>query len=222
MTKPPKNPAAPPANNWRNRVTGYGEEDPSSLLANPKNWRIHPESQQAALGAVLDQVGWVGVGAIVNKRTGFVVDGHARVALAIARNEPSIPVAYVDLSEAEENLILASYDSISAAAVTDADKLTELLGGIEIANPALDALFGDLMDAGRQISLEDVGGDGAADSSGEGGSDGRLPADRAAIKAVLHAEEVTTFETALRATGEINRGRALMAVCQYYLDNAKG
>ena len=29
-----------------------------------------------------------------NKRTGFVVDGHLRVSLAISRKEPSIPVGY--------------------------------------------------------------------------------------------------------------------------------
>src|SRR4030042_356185 len=39
--------------NWRNRIIGEGEEPPDQLLANPGNWRIHPQAQQAAL-AVLD------------------------------------------------------------------------------------------------------------------------------------------------------------------------
>src|SRR6266704_2927845 len=34
---------------WRNRIVGHGEEDPEQLLANPKNWRIHPKNQQDAL-----------------------------------------------------------------------------------------------------------------------------------------------------------------------------
>src|SRR5690348_10145058 len=80
---------------WRNRIVGHGEEDPEQLLANPNNWRIHPKSQQDALKGVLSEVGWV-QDVIVNKRTGFVVDGHARVALAISAGE-RVPVVYVDL-----------------------------------------------------------------------------------------------------------------------------
>jgi type V secretory pathway adhesin AidA len=35
---------------WRNRIVGSGTEDPEKLLANPKNWRIHPKAQREALG----------------------------------------------------------------------------------------------------------------------------------------------------------------------------
>jgi hypothetical protein len=35
---------------------------------------------------------------MVNRRTGFVVDGHARVEEALSRHEPTVPVLYVDLS----------------------------------------------------------------------------------------------------------------------------
>jgi len=27
---------------WRNRIVGTGEEAPDQLLANPQNWRTHP------------------------------------------------------------------------------------------------------------------------------------------------------------------------------------
>jgi len=111
---------------WRNRIVGMGEEAPDQLLANVKNWRIHPKNQQDALSGVLNSVGWV-TGVIVNKRSGTIVDGHLRAALSISRNEPTIPVIYVDLTEAEEALILATLDPISAMAATDADKLRELM-----------------------------------------------------------------------------------------------
>lgn len=64
-------PAAPVA--WRNRIVGEGMEDADQLLANPRNWRIHPKAQQDALEGVLREVGWV-QRVIVNQRTGFVVD----------------------------------------------------------------------------------------------------------------------------------------------------
>jgi hypothetical protein len=59
---------------WRNRIVGHGEEDPEQLLANPKNWRIHPKAQQDALAGVLAQVGWV-QDVIVNQRVRGSVGG---------------------------------------------------------------------------------------------------------------------------------------------------
>jgi hypothetical protein len=73
---------------------------PDQLLANPKNFRVHPRHQQDALKGVLSEVGWV-QDVIVNVRTNTVVDGHLRVMLALRHNEPTIPVKYVDLSQAE-------------------------------------------------------------------------------------------------------------------------
>jgi hypothetical protein len=67
------------------------EEAPDQLFANPANWRIHPKAQQDALAGALDQVGWVQQ-VPVNRRTGFVVDGHAWVALALTRGEATVPV----------------------------------------------------------------------------------------------------------------------------------
>jgi len=75
---------------WRNRITGSGEEAPDQLLANPANWRIHPKAQQEALAGALDQVGWVQQ-VLVNRRSGFVADGHAKVALALASCQAGVP-----------------------------------------------------------------------------------------------------------------------------------
>lgn len=130
---------------WRNRIVGMGEEKPDQLLANVANWRIHPKNQQDALSGVLNQVGWV-TGVIVNRRTGFVVDGHLRAALSISRNEPTVPVIYVDLSEEEEALILATLDPISAMAGRDSDALNELLKGIEVDDAAIQSLLDSLVD----------------------------------------------------------------------------
>lgn len=53
---------------------------------------------------------------MINRQTGLVVDGHARAALAISRNEPSVPVLYVDLSPEGEAVVLATLDPIGAMA----------------------------------------------------------------------------------------------------------
>jgi hypothetical protein len=135
--------AAAPATPWRSRIVGTGEEAPDQLLANPRNWRLHPRNQQAALAGSLDALGWVQQ-VMVNRQTGFVVDGHARVALAISRNEPSVPVLYVDLSPDEEALVLVTLDPISAMATADEAKLNELLAEVTVDDAGLLRLLGDL------------------------------------------------------------------------------
>lgn len=133
---------------WRNRIVGSGIESPEKLLANPKNWRLHPDEQREALGEVLAKVGWV-QRVVVNQQTGFVVDGHLRAAMAVRANEP-VPVLYVDLSPAEEALILATFDPISALAEREDKRLDALLAELRLSEigqglgSSLDSLLKDL------------------------------------------------------------------------------
>ncbi len=144
--------AAPPTSAWQNRIVGSGEADPTQLLVNPGNWRTHPANQRAALRGSLDTVGWVQQ-VLVNQRSGFVVDGHARVALAVTRGEPTVPVLYVDLDPDEEAIVLATLDPIGAMADSDGAKLEALLAGITVDDAGLLALLGDL--AGPKAGLVD-------------------------------------------------------------------
>jgi len=128
---------------WRNRIVGSGEVEPAGLIAHPANWRRHPLGQRTALGAALDAVGWVGQ-VLVNRQTGRLVDGHLRVELALARGEPTVPVLYVELFEAEERLVLATLDPLAAMAEAERDALAALLDGLEPADTALAALLDDL------------------------------------------------------------------------------
>jgi DNA modification methylase len=137
---------------WRNRITGHGEIDPRELMANPSNWRTHPADQQHALTGALSEVGWV-AGVLVNRTTGHLVDGHLRVELAIARGEPSIPVAYVELTPEEEDLVLASLDPIGAMASVERAALAELLARTETADADLQALLTELADRNGIRSL---------------------------------------------------------------------
>ena len=129
--------------NLRSRIVGEGVEAPDQLLANPLNWRTHPKEQVDALEGLLREVGWV-QRVIVNRTTGHIVDGHARVELALRRSEPSVPVLYVALTEEEERLVLASLDPIGGLAGTDAETLARLLEGVETTDPALQALLDGL------------------------------------------------------------------------------
>ncbi len=131
---------------WRNRIVGHGDEPPDQLLANPGNWRVHPKEQQQALAGALAEVGWVAQ-VLVNRTTGHLVDGHLRVELAIDRGEPTIPVTYVELSEDEERLVLASLDPLAAMAVAEKDALEALLAGLSTDDEALAKLLAELAEA---------------------------------------------------------------------------
>jgi len=97
------------------------------FLANPGNYRKHPTAQENVLTGVLDTVGWVQE-VIINKTTGHMVDGHLRVKAALSRSEDEpVPYKVVELTEAEEALVLATYDPISAMAFNDEAVLKEVL-----------------------------------------------------------------------------------------------
>ncbi len=128
---------------WRNRIVGSGEEAPDQLLANPRNWRVHGAAQRDALRGSLDTVGWVAP-LMVNQRTGFVVDGHARIEEAISRGERTVPVLYVDLSPEEEALILATFDPLTAMASASTERLAELLAEVTVDDEGLRRLLAQL------------------------------------------------------------------------------
>jgi DNA methylase len=141
---------------WQNRIVGHADVPPDQLVANPANWRTHPREQQRALAGALSEVGWVQQ-VIVNQQTGHLIDGHLRVELALARNEPVVPVVYVDLSESEERMVLAAYDPLGSAATADRAKLEELLAALTPTDDALQALLDELADKNgiRRLGLTD-------------------------------------------------------------------
>lgn len=129
---------------WNNRIVGHEDVDPGVLHANPLNWRVHPEGQQAALASVMGKVGWV-QSVVVNRRTGSIVDGHLRVSLALQNGQPTVPVVWVDLSDEEEREMLATLDPIAMMAETDGRMLNDLLASVDEMDPALAAILDGLV-----------------------------------------------------------------------------
>jgi len=144
----------------KNRIVGSGEEQLDQIMFNPRNWRIHPLSQQDALKGVLEEVGWVQQ-VIINKRTGNLIDGHLRCQLAAREGQKTIPVVYVDVSEDEEALVLATLDPIAAMAATDKQKLNELFAGIESENENIQKMIAEVAEKegviGDLPTLDDLG-----------------------------------------------------------------
>ena len=103
----------------------------------------------------------------------------------------------------------------------DHARLDDLLRGIDVTDPALADLFDGMLDDSRQNVFADAGDDGD-ESAGAPGGGRKLGEKSAQIKPVLYVEEISIFERALRATGETNRGKAIIQVCQAYLEQTEG
>jgi hypothetical protein len=88
-------------------------------------------------------------GATVNRTTGRLLDGHLRVELAIAAGEASVPVTYVELTEEEERLVLASFDPLGAMATADARRLEDLLASLKPSDDALREMLSGLAEQHR-------------------------------------------------------------------------
>ena len=126
---------------WQNRITRYGEAAPGELLANEKNWRTHPQAQQDALEGALRTVGVV-QNIIVNERSEKLLDGHLRVEMAIRSGQPTVPITFVDLSDEEEALILATIDLVTGLAGTNQELLDSLITDIRLSDLGMELGMG--------------------------------------------------------------------------------
>jgi len=133
-------PKAPIDDKFKNRIVGTGSINPNKIKTNPLNFRKHPGLQKDAMEGILEEVGWV-QNVIVNKTTGRLIDGHLRHDIAVQNKEPKIPVLYVELSEAEERLILATLDPIAELATKDRKLYEQLTSQIETDNHFLSMLL---------------------------------------------------------------------------------
>ncbi len=129
---------------WQNRIVEYGQQPAGQFLAHDLNARRHPNEQRDALRGSLNAVGWIAP-VIVSQRSGKLLDGHARIEEALSRNESApVPFVSVDVTEAEEAIILGTFDPIAGLATYDREVLDTLLREIETNDAGLQNLLEDL------------------------------------------------------------------------------
>ena len=128
---------------WNNRIVKYADVPPEQLLANPNNYRRHPKAQQQALSGIIEEIGYYDP-VLCQIDTDLVIDGHLRVELALRTNQPTIPVKYVNLTDAEAALALATFDPVSAMATADASQLDALLREVSTSDAAVMQMLSEL------------------------------------------------------------------------------
>jgi len=113
-----------------NRIKELRYIPASELRANPKNWRKHPTQQQKMLRTMFNEVGYIDalIGRDVDDGSVELIDGHLRKEMS---GHQDVPVLVLDVTEAEADLILASFDPITGMADTDKATLKDLLQGID-------------------------------------------------------------------------------------------
>jgi hypothetical protein len=124
----------------QDRITEMRLVPADQLIANPANWRRHPQAQQRALAAVLEEVGFAGAVIAREDEDGglVIIDGHARAEML---GGTTVPVLVTDLTEAEAEMVLATYDPIGAMAETNNEVLTNLIERIDTDNEAINQLL---------------------------------------------------------------------------------
>lgn len=124
----------------RDRVIELRRVPACDLRPNPRNWRTHPTGQADAMRGVLAEIGFAGaeLARVCDDGSLMLIDGHLRAEVS---GDSPLPVLVLDLTEAEADLLLATYDPIGAMATADAGKLDALLREIHTSSqPVVDML----------------------------------------------------------------------------------
>jgi hypothetical protein len=126
----------------RDRIKELRRVPASELTANSKNWRRHPQWQKDGMQAILENVGYAG--ALIAYESGgqlVLIDGHLRQEMTPT---DEVPVLILDVNDEEADILLASYDPITAMANEDGVALKQLLATIESSNEGLTTLLQDI------------------------------------------------------------------------------
>lgn len=132
---------APAADQYRHRLLGVALLRVGDVLEHPFNPKIHPDTQTAPLAGALRELGKLDIlRAYYSQRTGGLTfwDGHGRRNL---QPEEEWYVAVYDLTDAEADLALASYDPLAALAETDAALSAALYEMLEAGDADLQAFL---------------------------------------------------------------------------------
>ena len=129
---------------FRDRIKDFRRVPAKKLQPHPKNWRVHGETQKAALRGLLTEIGYADacIARELPDGTLQLLDGHMR---ADESPKQKIPVLIVDLTDEEAEKFVLTKDPLSSLAETDPEKLSALAAEVETQSEALRALIDSLV-----------------------------------------------------------------------------
>jgi len=137
----------------RDRIKELRRVPASRLRPNPKNWRVHPRSQQDALRGVLAEVGYADALIARELPDGSLelIDGHLR---AETTPDQEVPVLVLDVDQQEAAKLLALLDPLAGLAETNQDALAELLSEVETESRAVKEVLDQMLASSPGPELE--------------------------------------------------------------------
>lgn len=144
--------------------------------------------------------------------TGDIYDGHQRLGVLAEKYGPDyevdVRVASRPLTEKEREK-LTVYLHKGAAGEWNFEALFDWN-----FDELISWGFDDIAEIAEAAQVTEIG------EAGEGASTQRLTNDkRKQVKPVIYADEVADFERAVKATGQRQRGVAVMEICRFYLEH---
>ena len=138
------------------RVRQWRKVPAGKLKQHPGNWRQHPDRQREAFRAVMERAGFVG-GLLAFQDTDgqwTLLDGHLRQE-ELDPNQP-VWVGFTDLSRAEADFVLTTFDSLTGMAEVDPEALEPLIQNIAGEDAAIDSLLSELANEAN-IDFSNIG-----------------------------------------------------------------
>jgi hypothetical protein len=143
----------------RDRIKELRRVKASELIPHERNWRRHPKAQQAALRAMLEEVGYAG--ALLARETDGgrlqLIDGHLR---AETTPDQLVPVLVLDVNEDEADKLLLTFDPLASLATIDEANLQALIEATKFDNDELSKLVCSMHDINLDpLELDDPSAD---------------------------------------------------------------
>jgi len=211
--------AASAARGIRDRIVEFRRVPAGELAENPRNFRRHPQAQTDALAGILREIGVAGaLLAYRSERAGgrlTLLDGHLRLKAGVE----AWPTLILDLSDAEADKLLATFDAAGDMAELDEEALALLLKDLPFVEE--ESVQGLLEDLGEACGVFTVAGADAPE----------MPTgDRAPFQQMtftLHDTQAAVVQEALRAAQAVgpfadmpnknSHGNALARIAETYL-----
>ena len=136
-------------NKLKDRISSFRRIKASLLKRNAGNWREHTESQETALRAILNEVGFASACLVRDCKNGTyeLIDGHLRADIA---EDERVPCLILNVTKKEADKILATFDVVGTMAKTDQLALDRLIGTVSTESEALR----NLLDSIKREKLE--------------------------------------------------------------------
>lgn len=187
--------------NIRDRVKELRVVSAKDITPNPKNWRVHPESQKQAMSGVLGEIGFAAAAIARELPDGTVmlIDGHLRHELA---EGGKLPVLVLDVTEDEADRLLLTLDPIKEMADADAAALQKLLDTIGTGSEAVAKLM-EMTAAKAGLFADTESQDEAGETSDEPGrDDDEVLNGVRMVQLFLNETNIAAFHEACHVLGE--------------------